>query len=36
VRRWQIYILLVKGGHCVGDWAYIFMNVSKSRVDLSL
>ena len=20
VRRWQRYILLVKGGHCVEDW----------------
>ena len=20
VRRWQRSILLVKGGHCVGDW----------------
>jgi len=21
MRRWQRSILLVKGGHCVGDWA---------------
>ena len=20
MRRWQIYIMLVKGGHYVGDW----------------